>query len=441
MHREPMPIARWWFQGAILTYVVGFTVLGVLAYLVYRDQPPLPTKVIASDTILFTRDDVLGGMRVFQRYGLMEYGSVYGHGAYLGPDFTAEYLHKTAELLVSRYQQDPFGPQSARERVAAELHANTYDRVADTMTWGEARAEAHRTMEHYYQSVFRSPKGHGGAQADWISTPEDVRKLTAFFGWTAWTATANRPGKPYSYTNNWPPEPLAGNAITAEAITWSVLSIIGLLGGTGLVFYLFGRYDWLGWSEALTPVRLRPIEEVAVTPAQRTVVWFLLVSSLLFLLQVLTGGLIAHYRAEPGAFLGFDLSNMLPFHILRTWHVQLAIFWVVASYLATGIFIVPIIAGRERRGQGALTLVLLLAVALVVFGSLAGEYAGVQGWLGAGLWFWVGHQGWEYLDLGRLWQMLLILGLCLWVFILRRGLREHLRGHHVGNMPWMYHPG
>jgi nitric oxide reductase subunit B len=226
--------------------------------------------------------------------------------------------------------------------------------------------------------------------------------------------------------------PLAGNAITAEAITWSVISIIGLLGGTGLVFYLFGRYDWLGWSEALTPVRLRPVEEVSVTPAQRTVVWFLLVSSLLFLLQVLTGGLIAHYRAEPGAFFGFDLSNILPFNILRTWHIQLAIFWVSASYLATGIFIAPLIAGRERRGQGVLTLVLLLAVAMVIFGSLAGEYAGVQGWLGEWLWFWVGHQDWEYLDLGRLWQILLIIGLFLWVFILLRGLSKNLRGQHFG---------
>ena len=160
-------------------------------------------------------------------------------------------------------------------------------------------------------------------------------------------------------------------------------------------------------------------------------------SSLLFLVQVLTGGLIAHYRAEPGAFFGVDLSNMLPFNILRTWHVQLAIFWVSASYLATGIFIAPIIAGREPRGQGALTLVLLLAIVMVVFGSLAGEYAGVQGWLGEQLWFWVGHQGWEYLDLGRLWQILLISGLFLWVCILLRGLSEHLRGQHFGHMPWM----
>ena len=87
--------------------------------------------------------------------------------------------------------------------------------------------------------------------------------------------------------------------------------------------------------------------------------------------------------------------------------------------------------------KGALTIVLLIAVAIVVFGSLAGEYAGARGWLGDGLWFWLGHQGWEYLDLGRLWQILLVVGLFLWVFILFRGLRGTLREQHFGNMPWM----
>ncbi|HEU4343884.1 MAG TPA: nitric-oxide reductase large subunit, partial [Candidatus Binatia bacterium] len=100
----------------------------------------------------------------------------------------------------------------------------------------------------------------------------------------------------------------------------------------------FGRHEWLGWGDQQSkPVQFRPIDEVSVTPAQRAVVWFLLVSSLLFLIQTLTGGLIAHNRAEPGEFFGIDLSQILPFNIMRTWHVQLAMFWVSASYLATGI--------------------------------------------------------------------------------------------------------
>ena len=100
----------------------------------------------------------------------------------------------------------------------------------------------------------------------------------------------------------------------------------------GLILYFFGRYNWLGWSDEETKsVQFRSIEEVSVTPAQRAVAWFLFVSSLLFVLQTLTGGLIAHYRAEPEAFFGIDFSTVLPFNIMRTWHVQLAIFWVSAS--------------------------------------------------------------------------------------------------------------
>jgi len=438
MARQPMPISSRWFQGAVLTYLLGFTVLGILAYLVYRDQPPIPRTVMADGKVLFTRDDIVAGMNVFQRYGLMEYGSVYGHGAYLGPDFTAEYLHKTAEFLIKAYTGVTAGGLSARERVAAELHENTYKAAEDSVAWSSPRADAHRMMVDHYRRIFYAKQTHGGAQAEWITSADDISKLTAFFAWTAWTATTNRPGYRYSYTNNWPPEPLAGNFITADAMAWSVISIISLLGGTGVILYFFGRYNWLGWSdEQSNRVQFRSIEQVAVTPAQRAIVWFLFVSSLLFVLQTLTGGLIAHYRAEPEGFFGIDFSAILPFNIMRTWHVQLAIFWVSASYLATGIFILPLIAGRERSGQAALTILLLIAVTIVVFGSLAGEYAGAQGWLADGLWFWLGHQGWEYLDLGRLWQILLIIGLSLWVFILFRGLRGALREEHFGNMPWM----
>ncbi len=438
MERESMPISSRWAQGAILTYVVGFCILGILAHLVYADQPPIPGRVVSpSGETVFTNDDIMRGMNVFQRYGVMEYGTVYGHGAYLGPDFTAEYLHRAAQYLTSEYGRNPQPGVSAQDEVLTELHQNRYDPATDTLPWSAARVAAHGVMVQYYQGLFRSKASHGGAQADWITDPEEIRQLTAFFAWTAWTGTANRPGKSISYTNNWPPEPLAGNRLSAEAVTWSVISIIALLGGTGLVLFFFGRYDWLGWRDEPHVVRFRPVGEVALAPAQRAIVWFLVVCSLLFLIQTLVGGLVAHYRAEPTNFFGFDISRLLPYNIARTWHVQLAIFWVSASYLATGIFLSTLIARRERRGQAALTVLLLIAVAIVVFGSLIGEYAGVQKWLGKPTWFWVGHQGWEYLDLGRLWQILLVIGLFLWVFILWRGLRGRLQGEHRGNMPWL----
>ena len=156
MAQRMMPISSRWFQGAIVTYLIGFTVLGILAYLVYRDQPPLPARVVAGDKALFTRDDIMSGMNVFQRNGLMEYGSIYGHGAYLGPDFTAEYLHKTSEFLAKRYQGAPLSGVSARDRVAAELHENTYNESEDALRWSVPRAEAHEMMVEYYQSFFQS---------------------------------------------------------------------------------------------------------------------------------------------------------------------------------------------------------------------------------------------------------------------------------------------
>lgn len=437
--RKPMPIGSGWFQGAILTYLFGFTVLGILAWLAYYEQPPTPGRVTAPDgRTIFTRQDAFDGMNVFQRYGLMEYGTIYGHGAYLGPDFTTDYLHRSAESMLKAYGATPVGGASAQDRVTAELHQNTYDKTRDVAPWSATRAAAHDELVKYYGTVFQQEKVYGGLQARAIHDPEEVRKLTAFFAWTAWTATANRPGENYSYTNNWPPEPLAGNQLTADSLTWSVISIISLLGGTGLVLYFFGRYDWLGWGERRQMVRLRPVEEVRLGPAQRAVVWFLVVSSALFLLQTFLGGLLAHYRAEPAGFYGLDLSKILPYNIARTWHLQLAIFWVSASFLATGIFLTPLIAGREPRGQAGLTIFLLAAVAIVVFGSLAGEYASVKGWLGQkAAWFWIGHQGWEYIDLGRLWQILLVVGLFVWVLIMVRGLAPALRTNSMGGMPWL----
>jgi nitric oxide reductase subunit B len=432
-----LPISSAWYQAAILTYAVGFAILGICAYLVYSQGPPIPERVMSAGQVLFTRQNIIDGMHVFERNGVMEYGTVYGHGAYLGPDFTAEYLHKTAELMIADYGRRPGGGISPQEQVAAELHRNTYDAAAGTIEWSGPRAAAHGEMIAYYSRMLSDPRSAGGRQPRWIPNADEARNLTAFFAWTAWTAAANRPGQPITYTNNWPPEPLAGNALTADSVTWSVVSIIFLLGGAGLVFYFFGRYDWLGWGAAPHTVHIKPVEHFSLTPGQRVVLWFLLATSLLFVLQTVVGGLVAHYRAEPGNFFGFDIARYLPYNIARTWHVQLAIFWVSASFLATGIFILPLISGREPRGQSVLSAALLGAVVVVVFGSLIGEYAGVKGWIPTPFWFWIGHQGWEYLDLGRIWQILLVIGLLFWVFILYRGLKGAMAREHAARMPWL----
>ena len=368
----------------------------------------------------------------------MQYGSIYGHGAYLGPDFTADYLHRQAVEMQKEYG----GNAEAEVRVRDELRANRYDPKTDTLTYTPGEVHAFGVLrKHYEKEVLdRRLSGGGGLGPHAISDPEQSRKIVAFIAWTAWTASAQRPGKPHSYTNNWPPEPLVGNQLTQEAVVWSTLSIIALLGGVGLLFGAFGRYSQtVGWH-AGTERRLafRPVHEVGMTPAQRATAWYFFIVASLFLVQTLLGGATAHYHAETGGFFGIDLAKYLPYNLTRTWHLQLALFFVVASFLAAGIFLAPVITGSEPRGQRFLTFFLLVALVIVVVGSLAGEAASYKGWLTGAARPFLGAQGWEYLDLGRLWQVLLVTGLVVWCVILYRGLRAKLRTESRGNLPNLF---
>jgi nitric oxide reductase subunit B len=433
-----MVISPLWLQGLVLTFLFGFTVLGYLALRVYQDHAPVPGRVVSkTGQTLFTREDVLQGQQAFLTYGLMEYGSIYGHGAYLGPDFTADYLHRQAVEMKRLYGGGP----DAEARVQKELQTNRYDAGSDTLTWTNGQVTAFDVIARRYEQDFlnRERSGAGlGPRA--VPDPAESRQITAFIAWTAWTAAARRPGRTYSYTNNWPPEPLAGNQLTEEAVVWSTLSIIALLGGIGLMLTVFGSYSHLlGWhGQEERRLRFRPPGEVPLTPGQRSTAWYFLTVAALFLVQTLMGGATAHYHAETGSFFGLDLPQLLPYNLSRTWHLQLAIFFVATAYLAAGIFLAPLIAGREPRGQRLLSFLLLGALVVVVAGSLAGEAASYKGWLTGDAKPLVGAQGWEYLDLGLLWQVLLIVGLGLWCVILYRGLRQRLRRESRGNLPYLF---
>ena len=247
--KRSLIISAGWIQAAAIVLIIGFFIMGILTYHTYSDEPPIPEIVKSTNgTLLFTRADVHGGPRRFLRNGLMEYGSIFGHGAYLGPDFTAEYLHRAALSNIGYYGGS--GSDTARTKTIQDFKTNRYEKCTGILVYTDAQAKAFEECRQYYASFFGEPTTKFGLKPNAIRDAEEIRKLTAFFSWSAWAASAARPGHSYSYTNNWPPEPLVDNHVTADSIVWSMLSLAALLGGTGLLLATFGRLesDGVAWS-------------------------------------------------------------------------------------------------------------------------------------------------------------------------------------------------
>ena len=431
------PLSVWWKVAAIATMVFGFTILIGLTVEAYRQAPPIPARAVApGGAVIFTNDDVTAGQQVFLKYGLMANGTIWGHGAYLGPDFSAQYLHNWALDVADHAAQvrfrRPYGQLTPEERgeidgsVARTMKENRYDSSTATLTLSPADADSFKRQIAYWTDYFLMPANNGGLAVKLVADPKELRELTAFFAWTAWASTSARPGTSHSYTNNFPYDPLAGNVLTGGPVIYSVLSLIFLLGGTAIVLLAFGKFAHLGWhspqwrpAHAATPPTPAAVYET--TPTQRASLKFMAVAALLFLVQALIGGGVAHYRAEPGDFFGLDLSAFLPSNLLRVWHVQLAILWIATAYVGGALFVAGMLGRNEPAGQRSAIHLLFAAVVFVAVGSLLGEWAGILQWLGKA-WFWFGNQGWEYLEIGRAWQILLAIGLVFWFGLLWRNV-------------------
>jgi nitric oxide reductase subunit B len=270
-------------------------------------------------------------------------------------------------------------------------------------------------------SRFQNSGANRGLPKTLIVNDEELKQLTSFFAWAACATTAKVPGKSYSYTNNFPYEPLIGNGPPGAAILWSALSLITLLGGIALILFFFGRFNYLGWKE-LSGFSLPQMLPGKPTAVERAPLKFFIVAAVILLFQTFAGGAMAHYFAEPGGFFGFDLSELFSSNILRSWHLQSAILWIATAYIGGGIFISSILSKKEPKGQIPIINFLFVALFILVFGSLLGEYLGVKDIL-KNLWFWFGNQGWEYLEIGRGWQLLMAVGLLIWVFLLFRSVK------------------
>jgi nitric oxide reductase subunit B len=419
-----------WKHGLLITLLFGFTVMIAGGFYMYKSRAPIPGTVFgpAGET-LFTAGNIQQGQELFRKRDLMNYGSVLGHGAYLGPDYTAEAIHTITESM--RAQKAPqYASLSDREKagidaeIKAEMKANRYEASSGALRFTEGQAAGFHALVDRYNTIFRDGEEQRALQKN-VLNGESAKDLAAFVTWTAWLSTAKRPEAAHSYTNNWPYDEAAGNTATAGSMMWSAVSVAALLLFLAAILYFQHRYQ-LSAADVPNPQYRFDLWKTPLTPSQKATAKYFVVALLLFLIQSLLGSKMAHDYVEGSRFFGIDISEILPFNIARTWHLQLAVFWIATAWLGMGIFIAPLVSGREPKGQRALVNVLFGALVLVVVGSLAGEYLSVKGMLGNN-WWWLGTQGWEYMELGRMWMYLLIAGMGIWLFIVYRGLRAALQ--------------
>lgn len=417
----------WWAFAAVL--VVSFLVLGWIGTRIYQEVPPIPSRIVTLDGVsVVDAGEIAKGQNVWQTLGGMEVGSVWGHGSYVAPDWTADYLHREAVFVLDVWARRDFARSygeldaehqaQLRGRLEHEFRTNTYDPETGTVTIGPERAQAFVANLEHYTDVFSNGNADYAIPRGAVSDPERLRQLTGFFFWTAWSAVSSRPGDVVSYTHNWPHEPLVGNRPVGETVVWTGVSIIMLLGGICAMVWWYAAQ---ASHESGKPLpELDPLGSWRATPSQCATLKYFQVVAALILVQIILGIVTAHYGVEGDGFYGIPLSRWLPYSVTRTWHVQIGLFWIATAWLAAGLFIGPLVSGIEPPGQKIGVNVLFTALLVVVAGSLSGEWLSIHNRLSDTVAFYFGHQGYEYVDLGRAWQLGLFVGLLLWLFLVVR---------------------
>jgi nitric oxide reductase subunit B len=379
------------------TVVVAFTILGFFGREVYRQAPPIPERVVTTGgAVLMTRSDILDGQQVWQSTGGQEMGSVWGHGAYQAPDWSADWLHRESMALLDGWaaaesggpyaELDPEAQAGLRERLRGEMRTNTYDAATGTVTVSEARARAIRETAAHYTALYGGDPSLGDLREDYamqdVAVPDPARlhALTDFFFWTSWACATDRPGMNITYTNNWPHEPLIGNRPTGANVLWTMVSVVLLLAGIGAL--VWWRAFRSAPDETAVPPGEDPLGRIVLTPSMKAVAKYLGAVIGLFGLQVLLGALTAHYTVEGQSFFGIPIAKWLPYALTRTWHIQTAVFWIATAFLGAGLFLAPAVGGKEPRFQRLGVNVLFGALLVVVTGSLVGEYLSIHQKLG-----------------------------------------------------------
>ncbi|GIU19458.1 nitric-oxide reductase large subunit [Shewanella sp. MBTL60-007] len=428
----------------LLVLIASFTVLLSIGSEIYREKPPIPTAFVDNQgETLFSQNDIERGQLVWRSMGGHQLGSIWGHGSYVAPDWTADWLHREAQAWLNITAKQRFNTEFAKlnsqqqagleQALREDIRKNTALTKANgeiEISLSPTRIAAIKQVEQHYLALFGNDPKLSALREQYamkegtVPSLERRELLNGFLFWGAWAAVTERPDADYTYTNNWPFDPQIGNTPTSDNVVWSILSIVTLIAGIGALVW----YHAAGKHESLpTPAEQDPLFYNKPTASQRAVGKYFVTAIGLFLLQILLGGITAHYAVEGQNFYGIPLAEILPYSVTRTWHTQLAVFWIATAWLGTGLYIAPALSGYEPKYQRLGVNVLWVALVIVVLGSMAGEWIGVQQYFDLDMNFLFGHQGYEYIDLGRVWQILLLAGLLIWLALVTASMRPALK--------------
>src|SRR6185437_12066895 len=433
--------SRLW-RGLGIVFVLSFAALGWLGREIYLAAPPIPQIVRSADgTTLFTGEQIHLGQQAWLKAGGQQLGTVWGHGSYVAPDWSADWLHREAlalqRLLAKETYSRDYNTLGVSEqagidaRLKSEMRANTYNGATGVLTVSLQRARAIAAVADHYETLF----GDGSALThlrtqyampdNALPAAEDRTALAAFFFWSGWSATTDRPGESgLSYTSNWPYEPLVGNTMTDGSAIWSMVSIILLIAGTAAMIWWHSANPE---GEVPTPPAADPLLQAVATPSMKATRKYFFVVIGLILVQIGMGAITAHYAVEGRSFFGLPLAQLLPYTVSRSIHTQFGVFWIATAWLATGLYIAPLLAGHEPKLQKLGVDALFYALLIIVVGSTACGWLGSLAHAGFHFDFWLGAQGLEYTNMGRIWQILLFVGLLFWLLLLGRALWPALK--------------
>jgi nitric oxide reductase subunit B len=428
---------KWWLPLLIIftISIAGVIIIGIHTY---TEAPPIPNFISPEQKVIYSKADILNGQAVFQKYALMEYGSMFGDGADRGPDFTAEALHQTMLLMNDYYlsankKSDKnfiLIQQGITEQVKKEIKTNCYNKSKNSVLLTDAQVYAANELLSYYLRFFSGTNGSSFHPAGYIKNTDEIRSLTAFFFWGAWVCGVERPGETYSYTHNWPYDPAAGNTPSSAVIFWSIIGSLGLILGLGIVLYYHGKMEKLNdnivVNKSSSFMSRGAIKKFQPTQIQKATYKFFYTAILLFAVQVLAGILTVHDFVGFVNYFGFNISSVLPETVTRSWHVQLSLIWISACWIGASFFVMTMISPNQPKHQLKLINSIFWLTVFLVAGSFAGIFLGPQGLL-AKNWYWFGHQGWEYVELGKVWQILLFVALALWAITLYRGVKPVMK--------------